>query len=74
MPAGTIYRFRFNVDGNVVHWGITTYLTCRECEHRGRWPTGRIEVVGPATTREAAWRWERRQAEQGSTPPPDVFA
>ena len=32
MPAGTIYRFRFNVDGDVVHWGITTYLTCRECE------------------------------------------
>ncbi len=36
----------------------------REHEHRRRWPTGRIEQVGPATNREDAWNWERQQARQ----------
>ena len=64
MAAGTTYKYRFKVDGKVVHCGITTDLVRREREHRRRWPTGRIEQVGPATTREEAWHWERQQAEQ----------
>ena len=64
MTARTTYRYRFMVDGRVVHYGITADLARREREHRRRWPTGRIEQVGPATTREEAWSWERQQADQ----------
>ena len=63
MVARTVFKYRFEVDGRVVHCGITTDLARREREHRRRWPTGRIEQVGPATTHEDAWKWERRQAE-----------
>ena len=64
MAGRSTYKYRFRVDGRVVHCGITTDLARREREHRRRWPTGRIEKVGRATTREEAWRWERQQAEQ----------
>jgi predicted GIY-YIG superfamily endonuclease len=64
MVAKPIFRYRFKVGGKVVHCGITADLARREHEHRRRWPTGRIEQVGPATTREEAWHWERQQAEQ----------
>ncbi len=64
MAAGTTYRYRFKVDGKVVYIGITTDLERREHEHLRRWPTGRIEQVGSATTREEAWHWERQQVEQ----------
>ncbi|MDE0417561.1 MAG: hypothetical protein OXI95_11580 [bacterium] len=33
MAAGTTYRYRFEVDGEVVHSGITTDLVRREREH-----------------------------------------
>ena len=68
MAAETTYR-RFKVDGKVVHCGITTDLVRREREHSRRWPNGRIEQVGPATTREEAWHWERQQASSGSRRP-----
>ena len=64
MAARTIYRYRFKVDGRVVHCGFTTDLVRREREHRRRWPKGHIEQVGRATTRKQAWHWERQQAEQ----------
>ena len=64
MAAGTTYKYRFKVDGKVVYYGITADLVRREREHRRRWPTGHIEQVGLATTREEAWHWERQQAEQ----------
>lgn len=64
MVARTTYKYRFKVDGKVLLCGITTDLARREREHRRRWPTGRIEQVGPATTREDAWNWERQQAGQ----------
>jgi len=64
MVARTTYKYRFKVDGRILLCGITTDLMRREQEHCRRWPTGRIEQVGPATTREDAWNWERQQAEQ----------
>ncbi len=64
MAARTTYRYRTKVDGRVAHCGITTDLARRENGHRRRWPTGRIEQVGPATTRGEAWYWEKQQAEQ----------
>ena len=57
----TTYKYRFMVDGEVVHYGITTDLERREREHRVRWPEGHIEKVGRRTTHEAAWRWDRQQ-------------
>ena len=64
MDAKNTYKYRLKVDGKVVYIGITTDLKRREHEHRRRWPTGRIEQVGNPTTREEAWIWEKRQAEQ----------
>ena len=64
MAARTTYKYRFKVAGEVVHCGITADLVRREREHRRRWPTGRIEQVGSATTREKAWHWEKQQTEQ----------
>ena len=64
MVSRTAYKYRFKVNGKVVLCGTTNDLVRREHEHRRRWPTGRIEQVGPATTREDAWHWERLQAEQ----------
>ena len=64
MVAGKTIKYLFKVEGKVVHWGITTDLERREAEHRRRWPNGRIEQVGTATTREEAWEWERQQTGQ----------
>ena len=55
------YRYHFKVDGDTVHSGFTIDLERREREHRRRWPTGHIEQVGPPTTHEEAWYWERQQ-------------
>ncbi len=65
MSDSMIFKYFFKMDGKVVYCGITTDLKRREEEHRRRWPSGRIEQVGPPTTREEAWAWERRQAKQG---------
>ena len=64
MVARKTIKYLFKVEGKVVHWGITTDLKRREAEHRRRWPNGRIEQVGTATTREDAWEWERQQTGQ----------
>ena len=71
MEASTLartFRYRFRVDGRVVHCGITTDLHRREREHQIRWPHGRIERVGQATTHREAWEWQRRQAASGTAP------
>lgn len=70
MVVRNTYKYRFKVGEKVVHCGITSDLARREEEHRRRWPTGRIEQVGPATTHEEAWNWERGQAEQRSSAVP----
>lgn len=67
MGDGTTYRYLLKVKGHVVYCGVTTDLDRREPEHRRRWPTGEIEQVGPPTTREEAWSWERQQIEQRSS-------
>lgn len=68
VPATTAktYRYRFKVDGRVVHHGITTDLQRREREHQKRWPGGTIEQVGQPTSHRDAWEWERKQAVPGS--------
>ena len=60
------YKYRFKVDGRVVHHGITTDLERREHEHRHRWPDGFIEQVGQPTSHRDAWEWEREQTPPGS--------
>ena len=55
------YKYRFKVDGRVVHHGITTDLQRREREHRQRWPDGVIEQVGQPTSHRDPWEWERQQ-------------
>ena len=60
------YKYRFKVDGTVVHQGITTDLERREREHRHRWPDGIIEQVGQPTSHRDAWEWEREQTLPGS--------
>ena len=67
MSSRSTYRYRFKVEGKVVLSGITSDLKRREKEHRRRWPKGCIEPVGPPTTHEEAWRWERQQTERRST-------
>ena len=62
MTTAKKYRYRFKVDGRVVHHGITTDLQRRERQHRKRWPGGVIEQVGQPTAPHAAWDWERRQS------------
>ena len=64
MAARNTYKYRFKVDGKVVHYGITSDLERREHEHRRRWPEGCIEKVGRATTREKAWNWEKQQTKR----------
>ena len=58
------YKYRFKVDGRVVHHGITSDL--RRREHRRRWPDGVIEQIGQPTSHRDAWEWERQQAFPGS--------
>jgi len=43
-------------DFKVMHSGID--LERREEEHQDRWPSGHIEQVGRATTKDAALDWE----------------
>ena len=64
MVGRPVYKYSFKVDGKIVLCGTTSDLLRREREHRRRWPAGRIEQVGSATTREDAWQWERQQAKQ----------
>lgn len=61
MSTRKSYRYHFKVDGKIVYRGFTIDLERREREHRQRWPTGHIEQVGPPTTHEEAWHWQRQQ-------------
>ena len=63
MATQRTIRYCFKVDGEIVHYGFTIDLRRREQEHRRRWPTGYIEQIGPPTTHEDAWNWERQQTE-----------
>ena len=51
-------KYDFKVGNKIVHSGITKDLERREQEHQQRWPSGRIEQVGRATTEKAAREWE----------------
>lgn len=54
------YRYRLKLKGKIVHYGVTYDLERREAEHQEEYPDSRIEQVGPATTRDAALKWERK--------------
>ena len=74
MAAGTTYRYRFKVDGKVVHCGTTTDLVRREREHRRRWPTAASNRWGrrPRAKKRGIGRDSRPSS--GSAPLPDAFA
>ncbi len=59
-------KYDFKVGNKVVHSGITNDLDRREREHQRRWPSGHIDQVGRATTREAARRWESGKTMNGA--------
>lgn len=65
------YKYKFLVDGKIVHHGITNDLDRREKEHqnsRSSWEKGKIEQIGSAVTHESAKEWERDQSKT-QTPP-----
>ena len=64
MTPRNTYKYHLKVDGKVVLSDITNDLKRREKEHRRRWPTGRIEKVGRATTHAKAWHWKQQQTEE----------
>ena len=64
--ARDTYKYHFKNGNRIVHTGITNDLGRREAEHRrDLGETGHITQVGRATTRDAALKWEREQAERG---------
>ena len=64
MSSRSMYKYHLKVDGKVVLSDITDDLDRRQKEHQRRWPTGRIEKVGRATTHRSAWEWKQRQLEE----------
>ena len=61
------YKYHFKKGNRIVHTGITNNLERREQEHQERFGNdGHIKQVGRATTRDAALKWEREQAERGN--------
>ncbi len=60
------YKYHFKLGHRIVHTGITNDLERRENEHRQKFGNdGRILLVGRATTKDAALKWERVQAAKG---------
>ena len=53
------YKYDYKVGGVIKHSGISTDLPRREKEHQQRWPGGKIEQVGNATTEAVARQWEQ---------------
>ena len=64
MPRNT-YKYHFKKGHKIVHTGITNDIDRREAEHKQTYGSGHITKVGSATTRDAALKWEREQAERG---------
>lgn len=54
-----IWTYDFKVGNKIVHSGFTNDPDRREGEHRQRWPTGHLAVVGAAKTEEGARQWEQ---------------
>ncbi len=60
------YKYHFKKGNQIIHTGITNDLERREQEHkRDSGGNGHIKKVGYATTRDAALKWEREQADKG---------
>lgn len=55
------FKYHFKIGDEIVRSGITQNLARQEIELRKRWPAGRIEKVGQASSRRGATQWERRQ-------------
>ena len=67
--ARNTFKYHFKVGRKIVHTGITTDISRRECEHQksGKhgWKKGHIFQVGYRTTREAAKKWENEMRRKG---------
>ncbi len=64
--ARDTYKYHFKLGNKIVHTGITSDLDRRQAEHRNAYgETGKIQKVGNVTTKDAALKWEREQAERG---------
>ena len=60
------YKYHFKKGNRIVHADITNDLERREQEHkRDLGGNGHIKKVGYVTTRDAALKWEREQADKG---------
>ena len=63
MAPKTHYTYHFIVPRGggfaVVHGGITANPDRRESEHREKWPSGSLRIIGGPMTEAAARKWER---------------
>ena len=59
------FKYHFEVDGKIVHRGVTNDLERRNAEHQVRWPNGRIVKIGHKTTREQGLAWEKAGGKAG---------
>ena len=58
-------RYVVKVKNQKVHGGVTERpLDERATEHKGRWPTCRVQKVGPKVSEKTARKWEK---EHGSS-------
>ncbi len=58
MTKRDTYTYDFKVGNKIVHSGITNDPERREQEHKQRWPSGHMKVIGTAKTEEGARKWE----------------
>ena len=55
-------RYVVRVQRKIVHGGITERpLEERVAEHKGKWPSGSVNKVGPKVTEKTAREWEKKK-------------
>ncbi len=68
MKKRDYFTYDFKVGDTVVHSGITRDPRRRELEHKLRWETGRLVVVGRTKTEESARKWQAAKADPFNPP------
>ena len=58
MKKRVYYTYDFKVGDTVVHSGFTRDPARREQEHRQKWDSGRLVIIGRARTEESARKWQ----------------
>jgi hypothetical protein len=58
MKKRDYFTYEFRVGETVVQSGVTRDPRRRELEHKLRWETGRLVIVGRAKTEESARKWQ----------------